>query len=224
MNAPTEIDSSISRAVKDSNKISMVKNIFTNGRTETAVTAEKNSFKRNTTDVWANYGFFKHQPCNFGVEKENLPENSLIYLNQGYQSYKDNKKFYYGDFFILGQVNEVLNPLEDLSTYELKDWEVKLFRQRYDPITGTFLGLYETLGYIMVRGAADEHFLDYGYSKKDSKILHSFHKKRMPSSFSGTFFNRHRIQYESGALQTDFSQIFYFLLSITDRVEEITVI
>ena len=171
MNAPTEIDSSISRAVKDSNKISMVKNIFTNGRTETAVTAEKNSFKRNTTDVWANYGFFKHQPCNFGVEKENLPENSLIYLNQGYQSYKDNKKFYHGDFFILGQVNEVLNPLEDLSTYEFKDWEVKLFRQRYDPITGTFLGLYETLGYIMVRGDTDEHFLDYGYSKKDSSLL-----------------------------------------------------
>ena len=104
MNAPTEIVSSISRAVKDSNKISIVKNTFSNGRTETAVTAEKNSFKRNTTDVWANYGYFKHQPCNFGVEKENFPENSLIYLNQGYQSYKDNKKFYYGDFFILGQV------------------------------------------------------------------------------------------------------------------------
>ena len=57
MNAPTEIDSSISRAVKNSNKISMVKNIFSNGRTETAVTAEKNSSKQNTTDVWANYGF-----------------------------------------------------------------------------------------------------------------------------------------------------------------------
>ena len=122
------------------------------------------------------------------------------------------------------RLNEALNPPEDLSPYEFKDWEVKLFRQRYDPITGTFLGLYETLGYIMVRGDADEHFLDYGYSKKDSKILHSFHKKRMPNSFSGTFFNRHRIQYESGALQTDFSQIFYFLPSITDRVEEITVI
>ena len=43
----------------------------------------------------------------------------------------------------------------------------------------------------------------------------------MPNSFSGTFFNRHRIQYESGALQTDFSEIFYFHPSITDRVGEI---
>ena len=57
--------------------------------------------------------------------------------------------------------------------------------------------------------------------KKDSKIIHSFHKKRMPNSFSGIFFNRHRIQYESGALQTDSSEIFYFLPSTTDRVEEI---
>ena len=43
----------------------------------------------------------------------------------------------------------------------------------------------------------------------------------MPYIFSGTFFNRHRIQYESGALQTKFSQIYYFLPSITDLVEEI---
>ena len=43
----------------------------------------------------------------------------------------------------------------------------------------------------------------------------------MPNSFSGTFFNRHRIQHESGTFQTDFSEIFYFLPSITDRVEDI---
>ena len=98
---------------------------------------------------------------------------------------------------------------------------MKLFHPRYDPITSTFLGLYETLGYILVRDDADEHFLDCGYSKKDFKILHSLHKKYVPNSFSGTFFNRHRLQYESGALQTDFSEIVYFFLSITDRVEEI---
>ena len=99
MNTPTQIDSVISQAVRDANKISMTKNIFEDGRIETAVTAEKCGFKRNTTDVWSNYGFFKQQPCDFGAEKENLLENSLIYLNQGYQSYKDNKKVYHGDFF-----------------------------------------------------------------------------------------------------------------------------
>ena len=86
---------------------------------------------------------------------------------------------------------------------------------------GAFLGLYDTLSYIMVRGDPQEHFLDYGFCRKNSKILHSHYKKCIPSSFLGTFFNRHRIQYESGAFQgLTFSNIYYFLPSTTDRVEE----
>ena len=96
-----------------------------------------------------------------------------------------------------------------------------MFRLKYDAVSRRFQGLYETIGYIMVRGDTDEHFLDYGYLKQNSKFLHSFCKKCMPNSFSGTFFNRHWIQYESGALDTRSSEIFHFLLSITDRVEDI---
>ena len=62
-----------------------------------------------------------------------------------------------------------------------------MFCPCYDNITGHFQGLYETLGYIMVHGDEDEHFLYYGSSKQDSKILHSYHKKGMPNSFLGTF-------------------------------------
>ena len=43
----------------------------------------------------------------------------------------------------------------------------------------------------------------------------------MPNSFSGTFFNRYRIPYESGDLQVDSPEIFYFLPNTTDRVDEI---
>ena len=150
-----------------------------------------------------------------------MPGNSIIYVNQGYQSYKDNKKVYYAGYFLIGQVNECLKPTENLETYEFKYREVKMFCQRHDNVIGHFWSLYESLGYIMVRRDVGEHFLDYGYSKQNSKILHSFRKKHMPNSFSGTFFNSHRIQYETGALQTKFSQIYYFLSSITDRVEEI---
>ena len=82
--------------------------------------------------------------------------------------------------------------------------EVIMYRPRYDPVTGTFLSLYETLGYIMVRADPQEYFLDYGHSKQNSKILHSHYKKRVPSSFSGTFFNRYSIQFKSGALQSIF--------------------
>ena len=45
---------------------------------------------------------------------------------------------------------------------------------------------------------------------------------KIPNSFSGTIFNRHRIQYEAGALSdTDFSKLFFFLSSTTDRIETI---
>ena len=105
-----------------------------------------------------------------------------------------------------------MNPPEDFENYEIAEREVKIFRPRYDAITGQFQGLYDTLGYIMVRGDTDEHFLHYGFSKQNSKILHYFHKKRMPSSFSDRFFNRHSIQYESGSLQavcSVFSQVLF---------------
>lgn len=72
----------------------------------------------------------------------------------------------------------------------------------------------------MVRVDPQEHFLDYGYNKRNSEILHFYYKKRIPSSFSGSFFNRRRIQFESGAFQSTFSNAYFFLPSITDRIEE----
>ena len=53
------------------------------------------------------------------------------------------------------------------------------------------------------------------------EILYSYHKRRIPSSISGTFFNRHKLQFESGGLQTTHSNVYYFLSSTTDRNEEI---
>ena len=102
-----QADSGISQAVKGADKLSMVKNIFGNDRIETTLTAEKTtSFKRNTTDIWPSYSYFKQQPC----DKENMPEILVFYINHGYQSSKDNKKVYYVNYFILGQVNQCLIP------------------------------------------------------------------------------------------------------------------
>ena len=42
----------------------------------------------------------------------------------------------------------------------------------------------------------------------------------IPSLFSGTFFNRRKMMFETGSLQTTLSNIFYFLPSTTDRGEE----
>ena len=45
----------------------------------------------NTTCVWPEYGNFKQQPCDFHMDKENVPENSIIYLNQRYLTIKDKR-------------------------------------------------------------------------------------------------------------------------------------
>ena len=152
----------------------MTKNIFGEGRVETIISAEKTtSFKRNTTDVWQKYGYFNQKPCEFSTEKDNMPENSIFYINQGYQSYKDNKKVYYADYYIIVQINQCPNPPENLGTYEFKEDEAiyqprrKIYRPRYDTFTGQFLGLIETLGYLTVRGDSNEYVFDYGFSKEN---------------------------------------------------------
>ena len=171
----------------------MTKNIFEGGA-EIRLTVEKfTSFKQNTTDVWKNYGYFKQQQCDFLTEKANLPENAIMCINQAYQSYKDNKKVYYVDYYLLGQVNQCLNPLEDLKNYECQPNEAKFYRPKYDTVTGEYLGLCETLGYLTVRGDNQECSFNYGYSKDNNKVLYSHHKMKIPNSFSRIIFNRHRI-------------------------------
>ena len=71
----------------------MVKNIFGNERIETTLTAEKTtSFKRNTTDIWPSYDYFKEQLCDFDTDRENMPRMTVFYINQGYQSFNDNNR------------------------------------------------------------------------------------------------------------------------------------
>lgn len=43
----------------------------------------------------------------FFLEKGNLPEKTIFYINQGYLSDKDNTKIYYNDVFIIGQITSL---------------------------------------------------------------------------------------------------------------------
>ena len=158
---------------------------------------------------------------NFNLKENNHPENSIIYINQAYLTIKNNKRMFYGDDFLLGQIIEAINPHKNISNYVCKEWEIKMYRLRYDTATGQFLSLYETISYFIVRGDDEEHFLIYGYCEENSKILYSYHKRRVLNSFAGTLFNRHRLLFETGQLQTDFSNLYYLLPSITDRSESI---
>ena len=158
-----------------------------NCRTELAVTANMEQGKKNSTDLWKKHGCFGSQACDFSIEEANLPENTIFYINQGYLSYKDNKKIYYNDIFIIGQIIPLLNQPEDICEYVPKEDEVKILRARYNTSTGAFLGLEYSIGYLTVRNDPQEQLFDYGYAKDNSKILYSTHKMKIPNSSAPPF-------------------------------------
>ena len=86
-----------------------------------------------------------------------------------------------------------------------------MIRPKYNVETGEFLGFYETIGFMVVRGSPEEILFSYGYNKDKSKILYSYYRRRILNSFSGTIFNRHRVMIETGEIDSDFSKIYFFL-------------
>ena len=73
-----------------------------------------------------------------------------------------------------------------MSSYTPKENEVKMIRPRYDPKMGELKGLYETIGYLVVRGSPKEVFFNYRYDREKSKVLYLYYRRRIPNSFPGT--------------------------------------
>ena len=48
--------------------------------------------------------------------------------------------------------------------FKIKENKAKYYCPRYDANTGKFLGLYETIGFLVVRGETFEVFLSYRYN------------------------------------------------------------
>ena len=71
---------------------------------------------------------------------------TIFYVNQASQSYKNNKKIYYCNYYIIGQVILALSSPADLTDDEVKPDEAKIIRPKYDLDSDKFLGLDETLG------------------------------------------------------------------------------
>ena len=123
--------------------------------------------------MWKNHVFFGTKSCDFSFEKADMSGNTLLYVNQGYQSYKDDKIVYYNDLYIIAQILPLSIQPKDIESYELKDYEVKILRTRYDPIGGEFLGIEYCVALDTVKNDPEEQFLDYGYNKDNSELLYS---------------------------------------------------
>ena len=162
--------------------------------------------------VWCNYGLFDARKNDYSMEKVNFSENALIFLNKSYLTVKKNNKMFCCDYFMFGWIIEASTTPQDMSTYDLKENEVKMVRPRYNNETEEFLGLYETVGYVIVRGLPKEAFFSYGFDKEMSKILYLHYRRRIPNSFCGTIFNRRKMLAESCEVDAERSNIYFFAL------------
>ena len=121
------------------------------------------------------------------MEKVNFLENILIYFNQTYLTIKKYKKIFYCDYFILGQIVESSNPPQNVSSQTLKESRVKMVRPRYDPKTSEFKGLYETLGYLVLRNPLMRYSSTTDWIVKNQKFYIHITEGELQTIFPGQF-------------------------------------
>ena len=189
-NSALNIDPSIGSAIRNSAGLSMKKVIENReDRTEVSFSTLNGDEKvKRSIQLWEDFGYFRTESCNFSIEKANLPENTVFYINQGYQSFKDNKKVYYNDVYIIAQIMPLSQQPKNIENYELKEDEVKIVQPRYDPVSGELLGIEYCVALVTVRDDPEEQFFDYSYNKDNTKVLFSTKKVKIPSSFKSTVF------------------------------------
>ena len=173
--------------------------------------------------VWKENGFFKDIRPELNLEKLNMPENTIYYVNQAFLStVKNGEIAMYVQNFIIGQLIFAANQPNDISEYVCLPNEVKLLSCVYDLESGEFKGVRLQLAYIVLRGDEHEIFFSYGYEKSKSKVLYSYSKQQIPDAFISTSFKKHFNEIINEKKDDEnSSSLFYFLPSISDRNESI---
>ena len=182
----------------------------------------KQENKLSGEKIWKKDGFFKDVRADLNLEKVNIPENCLLYANQGFLStVKSGEIAMYLDNFVIGQLIIAANQPKDITTYICSKNEVKLLSCVYEIESGQFKGIREQVAFIVLRGDSDETFLSYGFDKIKSKLLYSFSKQQIPNAFVSVAFKKHFEQIVNDDNRDETSSLFYFLPSVSDRKEEI---
>ena len=191
-------------------------------KTQLLIRSNTSNEKLSGEKVWKENGFFKDIRPELNLEKVNMPENTLYYVNQAFLSTVKNSEIaMYIQNFILGQLIFAANQPKDISEYVCQANEVKLLSCVYDLETGDFKGIRLMLAYIVLRGDQEEIFFSYGYDKNKSKILYSYSKQQIPDAFISTAFKKHFNEIMNEKRDENSSTLFYFLPSISDRKEAI---
>ena len=147
------------------------------------------SEKRASECIWQENGFFGELKADFSIHKKDFSENALIYINQAYLSSKDGEPVVYCDYAIVSQLITLKTVPDGLDEAVRTDRSlVKMYDPDYDHKSGKFLGVKESLGYIMLRNKEQETFFTYGFSAEHASILYCYSRQSMPNVFKGTAF------------------------------------
>ena len=191
-------------------------------KTQLLIRSPHEDEKLSGEKVWKENGFFHDIRPELNLEKVNMPENCLFYINQAFLSMVKNGEIaMYVQNFIIGQMIFAANQPKDISQYVCQPNEVKLLSCVYDLESGEFKGIREQLAYIILRGDEHEMFLSYGFDKSKSKTLLSYSKQQIPDAFISTSFKKHFNEIINEKRTEDSSSLFYHLPSISDRKEAI---
>ena len=99
---------------------------------------------------------------------------------------------------------------------------MKLIIPLYNKDTAKFLGLTKKLAYIVLKVDEEAVFFSYGHDEENSKLLYSYAKERIPNAVTSTCFNKHFYEILNERRdKEEFSTLFYYLSSTTDRKEKI---
>ena len=187
------------------------------------ISSKSSEEKISAERVWKNEEFFKDTKPELNLEKKNFSENCLFYINQSYIStVKNGDLATYHHNLIIGQLIVIANQPTEIDQYVCKDNEVKLFTCMYDLQTGELLGLRCEVAFIVLRGDERELLLSYGFDTEKASVLHFPSKQKILDAFISSSFKKHYCEIMNERREKeDFSTLFYYLPSITDRKEDI---
>ena len=174
--------------------------------------------------IWTESNFFGDQKAELTIQKANIPENSLIYINQTTVSLvKGGEKTIYCDYVVNVQIMPMANiyPAINLDTYTPKQNEVVIYCPVYNTGTGLYCGVTKKLGLITLRGDVKERFFSYGCNKEKSSVLYCSMKSPLPNVFSCTAFKKHvpsLLNQNENKVKS--SGMFMFLPSTLDQKED----
>ena len=98
----------MSKEVSDKDRSMKTQLLMTTSGSDEKVSGEK---------VWRENGYFKEIKPEMNIEKANIPENTLLYINQGFIStVKNGELAMYVHNFIIGQLIVAANQPEDIDS------------------------------------------------------------------------------------------------------------